>query len=351
MSALRPFFLLFGLGLPGVLMADEGWNDRVSPRMLLHLQSARIDDGSDHATEHDVRRERWGIDLRLGRHGFLSAVVNGAVENGRPYENISQAWIAFGPQGNQKADLKKQAVFFGKLKPRFTYEYSIPAPKLRTLERSNLANRLSPAKTTGLMAQRRGERFFFQLGAYSGEDVEEFGNLDPDHAMAVVKISTDIGEALSVGVDLLAVRGDVEVVDEIERGMSGFLEGAGPMDLTWWAELMAAEGRGDTADLFGLTLFLALPTGDRTEWVARYHHAASTGGRPSISPQRRYERLLSVSDSPRFGRRYHSAYLGVNRVLRREKPTLKLMAGVEYARLNRDVYSGWTFMAGLRMMY
>jgi phosphate-selective porin OprO/OprP len=92
----------------------------------------------------------------------------------------------------------------------------------------------------------------------------------------------------------------------------------------------------------GLNLQPGVFLTDKLQLVGRYQMAVSDGDDGLRAP-RRYERDAGLST----GDRYHAMYLGLNQLLTGHR--LKLMTGVEYARLDDE--DCWTFSVAFRMFW
>ena len=118
------------------------------------------------------------------------------------------------------------------------------------------------------------------------------------------------------------------------------------------ADLIYANGAGDTPDGFGVVLMPSLMLTDSLELVARYH-GAHADGNEGLTLRRRYARRVPGAPEIGLGDRFHSAYLGLNYYLHDHK--LKLMAGVDYAAMDGfedgGNYKGWTWYLGSRLYF
>jgi phosphate-selective porin OprO and OprP len=122
-------------------------------------------------------------------------------------------------------------------------------------------------------------------------------------------------------------------------------------------QLIGADGLDGRPTVFGLTALITwmfardvLRTGDAFQAVLRYQFDISNGDN-GLKVQQRYEQKVVPGGT---GDHYHAVYAGINYLIYGHR--LKLMNGVEYAVLresaqNQDVFSGWTFLTGVRLYF
>ena len=123
-----------------------------------------------------------------------------------------------------------------------------------------------------------------------------------------------------------------------------------------YTDILGADGRGTTGDVWGIILIPSYYLTDGLQLVARYQYA--NGDNDGLRLQSRYERLTAppvgtLTDGGR-GENYHAFYLGLNYYLYGHK--LKLMAGAEYHTMDNGndaggKFEGITGLAGVRMFF
>lgn len=118
---------------------------------IIHLQYAHVDARQGTADECEFRRLRFGIDSRFLNHFLFRGRVNFDPDGEQFYQNLSQVFVSYSPDGNSKESLERFRLSLGKLRPRFSGEYEISAKNLKTFERSLLANQLAPSRTAGVL--------------------------------------------------------------------------------------------------------------------------------------------------------------------------------------------------------
>lgn len=265
----------------------------------------------------------------------------------------------------------------------FGIEQFTSSKEILTMERSLLANQLFAGELTGTRFNGKKGNWQYAAGLYSGDIRREFSSFETGlvsqlslgydfHEMlglekALVKLdwqhSDDRANGTRHGDGLLTANGTARLGNAAFRpyidafSLNGHFE-QGRFGL--YTDLVAAEGRGTTGDVWGIMLMPSYYITDGLQFVARYQYAH--GDNDGLQLQSRYERLAPVrtaanpgglGDSGR-GEDYHALYLGLNYYLYGHK--LKLMAGAEYHQMdngndNGGEFDGWTGSAGVRMSF
>ncbi|QJE95403.1 porin [Luteolibacter luteus] len=318
-----------------------------------------------------TRRARLGARLRAFRNTEIEAVAEFAGESN--YNGIERL------KGTTRF-LDNAYVSYGKMKPKFSIEYSTEPQNLLVPERSLLVNMVAPASTLGIMVGQDTDRWDWGLGYFSGDNdsnipefrgsgflvanlaYQEFGategsnglrtrwhadyiyNFDDNNNPAIPRYDV-VGRRSANGNQLIkrnpAFRHLFSTGVEMDQGNFSF---AGDFILA----------NGDT-DAWGLSLtpsYWILP--GTLQLVGRYHFADSDDQGGLLGG-------MGVGTDPYFdstpifvGDEYHSFYLGAN--LHVYKDELIIMNGVEHVLMKDDAGSGfdtdaWIWHSGARLSF
>lgn len=321
---------------------------------IVHLQYGHVDAAQGRADEFEFRRFRFGTDMRFLDHFAFRGKVNFDPEGDQFYKSLSQVFLSYSPYGNGKDDFARFRVEAGKIKARFSGEHGISPKRLKTFERSLLANQLAPSKTSSILVGGSEGSFDYVLSALAGEASTEFSRFG-DGSLLLAKIGYSPRPALRLGLDYLTVFGDQEITSDISHALS-LSASHNPRyshgDLAFLVDLLFGAGDHEQPNVFGLVLLSSWQLGPKWELVARYQYAHSDGP-DGLRLQRRYERAVEDLADGGWGETYHAAYLGAN--FRICGDQLKLMTGIEYSHMdggdNGGDFDGWTWFAGLRTYF
>jgi phosphate-selective porin OprO and OprP len=305
--------------------------------------------GNDDAWED--RRSRFGIDAKLfDKKLELRFDVQSSDGFDPFYNGIVDAYLKWKPAEDFSLTVGRQKPQIG------AFDFVQSSNYYPTFERSQIFNQLRVDRAVGAVAEGRAGNFTYQAGIYSNDIDLEFGQFD-----------AGIAYGAGFGYDLKGVlntqRADLrfdwlhsEIEEEsniLDRYEDVFSATLWVSQGRWTFVTEAFAGVGNTPDVFG---FYILPTYDiipkKLQAVARY--TFSTGDGPdSVIAQSRYERAAPELTGGGKGERYHAGYLGLQYFIYGDK--LKLMGGVEYARLNGGGnggdYDGWTALTGIRFFF
>lgn len=350
-----------------VLFQDESnpWLQELAVQGLFHWQGAWGN------AEHDLpatnwrseteiestraRRSRLGARLRMFHNTEIEAVAdyNSSRDDFGVHELKAKVEI-----------LPELRVSVGKMKPRFSAEYSMDEQLLLTPERSLLSNQFAPARTLGIMIDGERNRWDYGLGWFSGDNDDDLPTIKGD-GFLLAKLGYTSIEKGEEGVPL-RTRWHLDYLHNFDgsrsRGVPRYaippgtlsMNGSQPVAQPWFRHLFSTGievdhgrfsflgdfmiGRGST-NAWGLTLmpsWWAIPGTLRV--VGRYHYADSDDAGALITG-------LGTGADPFFdttplyvGDEYHSFYLGANLHLYQDK--LVILNGFEYAILNDDAGAG-----------
>jgi len=255
-------------------------------------------------------------------------------------------------------------VSFGKMRPEFSIEYSMPPGKLPTPERSALVDQLSPARTLGLMVDSRRGPWDYGLGWFSGAADSGIPSFSGNGFLLAKLGYTGIDR--TDGRDPLSVRWHLDYIYNFDGDESGSIprfrvpagtlsaNGGRPVTQPSFRHIVSTGveirqermdfagdfllGHGGAANLWGLTLmpsYWIVPGTLRI--VGRYHYADTDtpGGIVTGLGRDPYFDMSSLYT----GDEYHSFYLGANLHIHRNN--VVLMSGLEYAMLKDQSGGGF----------
>lgn len=344
--------------------SSNPWLQALAVHGLFHFSGAW--GHAEHQVPATDRREEADLNSTRTRRLRLGARMRAF------YRAEIEASAEIDPEGEVGIDELKARVellpgfdlSFGKMRPRWSAEYSTDPQYLLTPERSMLVDMLAPARTLGVMIDAHSDRWDYGLGWFSGD-------ADPD----LPAVRGDGFLLARVGYETLT-RGDHAAVTrtrwhldyaynmdgEHSRSLPRFripadarsANGGKTVSQPWFRHLVATGveveqgrfnllgefllGHGGTANVWGFTMmpsYWAIPGTLRV--VGRYHYADTNdpgglvtglGRDPFFDPTPLYT-----------GDEYHSFYLGGNLHLYQDQ--LVILSGLEYALLKDDAGGGF----------
>ncbi len=305
----------------------------------------------------EVRRFRLGMRaLMFNQFKFHSLFdINPELEP-QGYKDIAEAYLTWAPADAFNISL-------GKTELKFTREQEVSSREILPFERSQLVNLFYGGELTGLWVAGKGiaDGWLYELGAYGNDRRDEFTHLEGG-TMILAKIGYDFTKLTSFDV----ARVELHYLHNTEPGYrSPGYELCSPNfsdclalsnDLTKGRFSLATEcfwgdGANGRSDVLGITCMPAWYLSDKLQLVTTFQFAGSDGS-TGIPLPLRYEGLVpGVVD--RAGDSYFAGYAGLNYYFYGHK--LKVMSGVKYTSLSGgptgDDFSGWTWLAGMRMSF
>ncbi len=300
--------------------------------------------------EIDVPVFRFGINANLLGSLRLNAVLD-LNPNWNPfYKDIYELNLTYAP-----SDVFNLGV--GKQKGRyFSQEYSTPTRELLEFNQSLLVNALVPRGLTGAWINGKVHNWVYALAGYAGDYQRELTRFN---AGAVIQGGIGYDFATALGVNKALMRFDYQGSTSTKNSFGpGKFEHALSLNTTYqkgrigfYTDLLGGLGSGSQGDVWGVIVtpnwFIVE---QKLQLVTRYQYAH--GDNSGLKLQTRYESLApEIQDTKGVGSDYNAAYLGLNWYLYGYK--LRLMTGAEYGDVTGGPksYSGWTYLAGLRLAY
>jgi hypothetical protein len=316
-----------------------------------HGQYHWLDSEQGDSNAWEDRRSRFGFDARFFDKKFEVRLDAQSTDRFDPfYGGLVDAYLKWKPSSAFSLTLGKQ-------KPRIGhYDWLQSTNAQPTFERSQIFNQLRVDRAPGAVAEGTVGRFSYDLGAYSNDVDREFGQFDGGFSFGG-GVGWDFKESLDVDradLRLHWLHSDHQEADTVLNRYDNLFS------TTFWIEqdragfvAEAFAGTGTSSDVFG---FFLQPTYDlrpgRLQLVGRYSFAHGDGA-DSVIAQSRYERTAPNLTGGGRGETYHAGYLGLQFFLHGDN--LKLMSGVEYARLdgggNGGDFGGWTVLSGVRLSF
>ena len=389
---------VFSQGLTGDSTYDKIWSaatlykdednavlQEFSLQGRLQLQYFNMDsnvgdlDTTDYKDASAGNDERvWGddIEVRRARFGFKSKWFQNWKFEGQfnvdpdaeesLYKDLYDLFVTY-------AHSDALNVSVGKTKVKFTREQEISSKEILTFERTLLSNLLFPGELTGVWVNGKGiaDHWLYEFGVYGNDRQREFTEFDGG-ALLLGKIGYDYSSRMGLDSAVASVHlmhnTDPGYVDGVSsNNFTGSASPAFGTSIALTNDIVqgrfgltteAIYGFGDDrSDVFGLTVIPSYFIAEGLQLVGRFQVAASDEG-DGIALPSRYEGLtnsavVNAADRPptldRTGSTYTAAYVGLNYYLYGHK--LKVMTGIEYAKLGGGDYEGYTAMTGLRMFF
>ncbi len=244
----------------------------------------------------------------------------------------------------------------GKVKTRyFSQEWNTKTRELITFEQSLLVNEIIPQALTGVWVSGKAGPWVYALAAFAGDYQAEFTQFN---AGAVIQASLGCDFAPVLNVDKALVKLDYQ--GSTSTGNSdgpGRFSNAISLNTTYqngrfygFTDLLGGIGQGTQGDVWGLTLtptYFLMPNKLQAILRLQYAHGDDDG----LQLQKRYEALAPELTAQGAGGEYEAVYFGLNYYLYGHN--LKLMTGVEYNNMSGGPqdFSGWTYLAGVRMAF
>lgn len=303
---------------------------------------------SDQGDNDEWENRRWRVGAHASMFNFLKASIDINIDD------EFSPWYASIEEAVLRAEFSESFnLSVGKMKPNFTTEYSTSSKKIITFERSLLVNQLAPDKASGVTADGEVGKFDYNVGVYSGDINDEFGDFN-EGVFTLTSVGYDFSDA--TGLDKSRFHLDYvwnssesnNSASPYNHSFSTGLElASGPVGLM--TDFIYATGEDDA---YGVVLMPTYDITDQLQLVGRYQYAH--GENDSLRAQSRYERHAPLLTDGGHGEDYNAFYAGLNYYICEHK--LKLMSGIEYSDLNDEAgdggeFSGWTWFNGVRLYF
>ncbi len=304
---------------------------------------------SDQGDSEDWNNRRWRVGGKAKLFNFLELAgdININDEFDPFYDSIEEVHLT------AKFD-ESFNLIVGKFKPKWSYEWSTSSREILPFERGLLVNQLRPEKSAGVGAYGKFGAWNYNVGIYSGDFGDEFGDFDAG-IFTLASIGYDFKEA--TGLDKSDWRFDYIYSSDEDNN------GGPPNEHSFATHVALGQGKwglvnevmyatGGAPDAWG---FYTMPTyfiTKKLQLVGRYQYAH--GDNDSLRLQSRYERTAPFVTDGGHGEEYNAVYLGLNYYICEHR--LKLMSGIEYSTLDDSAgdggdFDGWTWFNGIRLYF
>jgi phosphate-selective porin OprO/OprP len=321
-----------------------------------------VDADQGRQSNWEDRRSRFGLDAKLFDQQIeVRADFQSNDGFNDIYDGLVDAYIRWKPKS-------WLSITAGKTKPLIAhYDWLESTNTQPIFERSQIFNQLGINRATGLTVEGMTNEWSWRAGIYSNDTPSNTGGSGAFGDGEFGDFSGGTSITLGAGYDFKSLL-NVEKADfrldwlHSERETGDLVLGKYDdiVTATFYVKegyavavieaFSASGGDGDNSDVFG---FYIQPTYDiipkKLQLVGRYSYANSEGPL-GVQGQSRYERKVASNNGP--GDSYSAVYGGAQYFIYGDK--LKLMAGAEYAWLNRengDSYDGYTFLTGIRFSF
>lgn len=299
------------------------------------------DDGK--ADDFETRRLRLGLDTYFTSDIRLSFDLNLNSDGKEPFvddfDYLSLDWKIG----------KSTKLSLGKLRRKpLTIEDSTSSNKILTVERSLVANSVTPDNLGGIYLSHKHGDWSLGGGVMSGGLDDDLELPDGDGGIGVqVNVGRPLNKSIKWRVDYLFNDGDDEneVFADYRHVVSL------NSDSKWGSfklqtDLVLAESLASgPGDLLGLVLLPSIAITPQLHGVLRYTYLQSSeddGVRLGSRYERRADNLTKASER---GKRYNALYAGANYLIYGDK--LKFMLGLEYSSMSREAQATYTALTAL----
>ena len=334
--------------------SDQGFIDKIALTGRYHGQWHNTDANQGEDAGWENRRWRAGAKIEFLDDFTLFGEFNLNPDEDRFVQDVEEVTLEWAKD--------ETYIIVGKQKPKITREWSTSSRLIKTIERSQLVNQLTPEKLGGVVAGYHfTEALWAELGGYTGAWTDDWAMPDFNGGYAMsARIGYDVTENTEARFDYFYADQDPEsdAVEPYDNIFSWNTESHWDA-IGLYTDIIYGTGTDNKnhGDVFGIVLMPTYALTDKLEAVFRYTY--STSDSPTgIRLQSRYER--PAADLNQRGSDYNAFYLGLNYYICKDK--LKLMTGVEYSTLGAPAvgsghdkqsgdYDGWTYFAGVRLYY
>lgn len=314
---------------------EGGFINSVKLTGRAHLNAAYVEGDAYPGTDFDdsyleLRRFRFGTKIQFLNDFTLVAAADMNKNSSRTdvrfgYKQMDELYLKYS-LGNTLG-LEDVSIAYGRMKNKFSAEGTESSNRIKTVERSVLANHFyGGIRSTGAMLSAKSGDFKGSLGIFSSEDdSKELGNWDD--GSAIYGSLTYGGCACGGTVTLQGIYNDVSAGEDDIYGFEWATSVAYTNKIGDWDILVngiyGKENSGDNT--YGVVVMPSkFIVDDTVEFVARYEYASSDGN------NLRYGRYSGVAggSTGRIVDERQAVYVGLNYYLCGNKA--KVQVGAEY---------------------
>jgi len=302
----------------------------------------------------EFRRVRLGAQIKFLNNFKLKGNVNlekgGFRNNQLGYHDFDELYLAY--TLGDLAGFEDVTVGYGRRKVNVGHEVHMSSKKIKTVERSNIANYFYPGRSTGVTLEAKRGGVDWYAGVFSTDGDESLAKWDEGLAY-VLTAAFEAGNG-DVLVDLVYNDAD-PMTEEDTFGFEWAASVAYETELAGW-DVMANVVYGETHSGDAVYGFVLLPSRfiieDKLEAVFRYQYAGSDEDDVKINSRNvRNVADLDLGMSLPSGDENHTLYGGLNYHLCGHNA--KIMTGLEYETLDGSKVDvdAWTFWAAFRTYF
>ena len=305
----------------------------------------------------EVRRIRLGLRGRLfDKFTFLYLSDLNPGLSPRVYKRTSEMYVTY-----TASDAFNLSV--GKAELKFNREQEYSSRDFLPFERSALGNMFYGGELTGAWVSGKGIAggWLYFLGAYSNDREDEWSHFEGG-TMILAKLGYDYTKSTSF--DFAEVK--VQYLHNSDPGYAASPSCIASPSYTdcfsisnqltegfcgLTTEFLWGDGANGRPDVWGLSAMPTYSFSEKLQIITTFELAGSRKENGVFLPAR-YE-YLAPGTGDKKGDAYFAGYAGLNYYIHGQK--LKLMSGVKYSYLDGGTgggdFSGWTWLAGIRMAF
>ncbi len=312
----------------------------------------------------DARRWRLGVRAQLFKDFKFTGIIDINPNFDGFYRDIYELYLTYAPNDAFNVSVGKRKAHF------FSQEYNTPSRELIVFEQSLLTATLIPKEHTGIWVNGKIGNWIYTVAAYPGDYQTEFSHFNAG-LFTQASLGYDFASKLHVDKALVKFDWQNSTSSKNNYGPQNFTN-AFSLSTAFqqgrfysYTDFLGGLGRNGQGDVWGMILtptYFLIP--DKLQFVLRYQYAH--GDNNALKLQR-YEILApdlttTTTTTTKIGKttktavsntgsEYQAVYFGLNYYIHRHN--LKLMTGVEYSDLSggKKNFSGWTYLAGLRLAF
>ena len=311
-----------------------------------YVDGTDVNDNDFDGDFNEIRRFRAGMEIKAFNGLKIKGNVN-LVSDGRPgggdldwgYQSFDQFKVSYAKKNVMGFD--SLGVTYGRHKLALGQEQHTSSKKIKTVERSAIANKLTSTRPTGISVDAVRGDVSATVGFFSLDDDEFLGNWDAGNAIYASTQFAALNGDVTLDVMYNLDQDDNPIGLGYEWATSASWEGnVGSWDLAVNA-VIGDNGEQSNADregsFYGLVI---LPSKyiveDKLEFVARYAYQGSSEDEGIRVNSRYLRRDISSGADINSGRgdSHHSIYAGLNYYFCGDNS--KVMVGAEYDTLSTD---------------
>lgn len=305
----------------------------------------------------EVRRFRLGMRAKMfEKLSFLNLVDLYPDWEPRIYKRTPETYLTW-------TESQAFQISLGKTELKFDREQEYSSKEFPLFERTALGNMFYGGELVGIWASGKGIAggWLYFFGIYDNDRQDDWIDFEGGTILL-----GKIGYNYTKSTDLDQAETKLQILQNTEPGFTTSPNNLssphystcvslsnemtkGPCGLT--IEALWGNGDNGRTNAFGISAMPFWNITEKLQWISDIELAASDGENGVILPHRYDAQAPGTADNAGDG--YFSIYSGITYFVRGHD--LKLMSGIKYAHMNGGTgggdYSGWTWLAGMRMAF